>query len=466
MLGHANNGVISSSYGTPRTRKDGTKYNHTGTDYPAKNGTPILVPDAGTTLTVKDVVKGHAGYGNYVDLEGNLNGHIVWLRIGHMANNSIKVQKGQQVLAGDVIGGVGNTGNVRGKNGGYHMHLETKIDGKYVDPVKFQELITPYIGREITGQQAQKLREQQNKNTTQPGGKILYKHTDGRTVNEAEFNALQSTRNQPAEQVREALIQEGFEAIGDNTNANTPSPNVNNSTAPKVTSSDVPVSGDRGLLPPSTNINTSSNITALPTSSDRLATQDTIVWRDKNGQAVLNADGQEMTQEVYEIMARKAENGDYREQGINSRVDLDAYITRLGGVKSNPAERKAVDRLNGIRISQSDSLDPNTAQLPPDPKTSPERFPAPNFTDNINQTTDADTQELLNELNGVTQAESDFAEYYNRKLNRLMGNPDYYTNMMEKVRRERLRNSPLEWPNYLPPRDAFEPWNPYDFQRL
>ena len=475
MLGHANNGVISSSYGTPRTHNDGTKYNHTGTDYPAKKGTPILVPDAGTRLTVADVVKGHAGYGNYVDLEGNLNGHKIWFRIGHMDNGSIRVQKGQEVLAGDVIGGVGNTGNIRGKNGGYHMHLEAKIDGQRVDPVK--------------------LRAQQNSNSTQPGGKILFKHPNGQTVNEAEFSALQSTRNQPADQVRAALMQEGFAAYGDTASANTPTPNVTSSdvsvansevssvspdvsskirkpamTSPDITNRTVQTNPKLDMRPSYQKIGMSPALTApvnIASSRPKIKqTQDNIAWRTKDGRVMATTDGRLMTQELYEGMCRKADAGVYSKKGINSRADFDAYLTKLGGVKTNPAEIRAVDRLNGNRTTQPDTTDPNTAQLPPDPKTSPEKFSAPIFTDNINHTTDADTQELLSKLNGLTQDESDFAEYYNRKLNRLMGNPDFHSNMMERVRRERLNHPSWGWPDYLPPRDAFEPYNPYDFPRL
>ena len=146
-----------------------------------------------------------------------------------------------------------------------------------------------------------------------------------------------------------------------------------------------------------------------------------IAWQNANGQAAL-------TQNMYEELVSRAERGEI--DGFISREDVDEYLSKTRGLR-------------------------NVAQTP-----------APEYTDGVNHTTDADTQELLNELNGLTQNESDFAEYYKRRLNRLMGYPDFYSNMMGKVIRERLRNSPSEWPSYLPPRDAFEPWNPYDFQRL
>lgn len=384
MLGNANKGTISSWYGDPRTRKDGTAYNHTGVDYPAAKGTPIMVPDAGTTLTVADVVNGNVGYGNYVDLEGNLNGHKIWFRIGHMDNNSIRVQKGQTVSAGDVIGGVGNTGNVRGKNGGYHMHLEAKIDGKRVDPTKFVDLTAPYIIREIPEEKrveyvtniAKKNPQLNPQLYTQADSPVVYRHPNGKTVTQSQFNELQRNGVRTPEQVRKMLEDEGYMPV-QNTS----------------TSGDIQVA-------------TEPNSQAV----------DNMAWRHKDGRAMKNNKGEKLTQEVYERMAQAADRGEYQEYGVNSRADLDAYIIKSGGVRVNPSEQNAVARLNGNRTTQSDTPDTNTAQLPRDPKTSPEKFQAPDFTDNINQTTTADTQALLDELNGVTSDDKGWALAFRRRF--------------------------------------------------
>ena len=53
---------------------------------------------------------------------------------------SFTVSAGQSVRRGAVIGYVGNTGDVRGANGGYHLHLELRINGTRTDPL-------PWIGR-------------------------------------------------------------------------------------------------------------------------------------------------------------------------------------------------------------------------------------------------------------------------------------------------------------------------------
>ncbi len=145
MISHNNNGQISSPFGKERTKADGTKYTHNGIDLPVPEGTKILVPDVGTTLTVVRVDNQASGYGNYVDLEGNLNGHKIEMRVAHMKNGGVSVRRGDVLKYGDLIGLSGNTGNSRGKNGGYHMHLEMKIDGRYIDPTKAWEYLKPLI---------------------------------------------------------------------------------------------------------------------------------------------------------------------------------------------------------------------------------------------------------------------------------------------------------------------------------
>ena len=53
----------------------------------------------------------------------------------HMS--SIAVAQGAAVQKGDLLGYVGNTGNVYGAGGGYHLHLELRVDGSRVDPLGF-----------------------------------------------------------------------------------------------------------------------------------------------------------------------------------------------------------------------------------------------------------------------------------------------------------------------------------------
>lgn len=141
---------ITTEFNAPRKKKDGTPYNHAGVDYAMTKNTPIRLDDVGTVMRVTNVANQPGGYGNYVDIEGEMtdkNGkkHKIGMRFAHMGNGTVNVKKGQELRYGDLIGKVGNTGNAYGPNGGYHLHLETTIDGKGVDPTTFKGLISQYI---------------------------------------------------------------------------------------------------------------------------------------------------------------------------------------------------------------------------------------------------------------------------------------------------------------------------------
>ena len=149
MLG-IENPTITTHFNAPRKKKDGISYGHAGVDYAMPKDHPIRMADVGTTMRVTKVANEPSGYGNYVEAQGELTGadgnkHTISIRWAHMGNGTVNVTKGQEIRFGDLIGKVGNTGNSRGKNGGYHLHLETRIDGKLVDPTNFTRLIAPYI---------------------------------------------------------------------------------------------------------------------------------------------------------------------------------------------------------------------------------------------------------------------------------------------------------------------------------
>ena len=71
------------------------------------------------------------GYGNTVILD---HGEGISTLYGHLA--TIRVQSGDTVPAGEVIGTIGRTGNATTN----HLHFELRVDGEAVDP-------TPYLKR-------------------------------------------------------------------------------------------------------------------------------------------------------------------------------------------------------------------------------------------------------------------------------------------------------------------------------
>ncbi len=101
--------------------------NHTGLDFAAPSGTPIVAVANGTITET-----GYAGaYGNRT-IETLEDGTELW----YCHQTSIDVKKGDTVSGGQQIGAVGSTGNTTGP----HLHLEVRPGGG--DPVDpFQALV-------------------------------------------------------------------------------------------------------------------------------------------------------------------------------------------------------------------------------------------------------------------------------------------------------------------------------------
>jgi len=94
---------------------------HTGLDFAAAEGTPILaIADGVVTEVLYD-----GAYGNktVVRLE---DGTELWFC--HQSSQNVSV--GDHVSAGDVIGAIGSTGNTTGP----HLHLEVRVNGEPIDP--------------------------------------------------------------------------------------------------------------------------------------------------------------------------------------------------------------------------------------------------------------------------------------------------------------------------------------------
>jgi murein DD-endopeptidase MepM/ murein hydrolase activator NlpD len=97
---------------------------HTGLDFPAKTGTKVVAVDNGT---VKSATSG-GPYGNHVMV--NHGGGLSSL-YAHMSAIAAKV--GHGIKQGGRVGSVGATGNVTGP----HLHLEARLNGKAIDPMKY-----------------------------------------------------------------------------------------------------------------------------------------------------------------------------------------------------------------------------------------------------------------------------------------------------------------------------------------
>jgi murein DD-endopeptidase MepM/ murein hydrolase activator NlpD len=112
------NGSISSPFG-PRWGRL-----HAGIDIPAPSGTAIRAADGGNVV----IAGWTGGYGNYTCIQ-----HGGSLSTCYAHQSSIGVSVGQSVSQGQVIGGVGNTGNSFGD----HLHFEVRVGGSPVDPLGY-----------------------------------------------------------------------------------------------------------------------------------------------------------------------------------------------------------------------------------------------------------------------------------------------------------------------------------------
>ena len=107
--------------------------NHNGVDFangPGLYGAPVVASDDGQVVGVD---MWEYSYGHHVTID---HGNGIKTMYCHMSN--IDVSVGQNVTKGQVIGGVGCTGNVipRGM-GGTHLHFGVVVNGGFVNPFDY-----------------------------------------------------------------------------------------------------------------------------------------------------------------------------------------------------------------------------------------------------------------------------------------------------------------------------------------
>lgn len=102
---------------------------HNGVDlWSAKEPCYIEAIADGEVLEARMSTAANGGYGWYVRLLHKIDGEWYTSTYAHMVANSLKVTKGQKVVAGTVLGKMGTTGNSTGK----HLHIEINKGKKYV----------------------------------------------------------------------------------------------------------------------------------------------------------------------------------------------------------------------------------------------------------------------------------------------------------------------------------------------
>ena len=107
---------------------------HRGTDFAAPGGTPVYAIADGIVSAAAAMYS----YGNCVQISHGTadDGNTYDSLYAHLS--SIAVSQGSAVTKGQVIGYVGNTGNVYSTGGGgYHLHLELRVNRARVNPLSY-----------------------------------------------------------------------------------------------------------------------------------------------------------------------------------------------------------------------------------------------------------------------------------------------------------------------------------------
>ena len=123
-------GRITTQFGEP----DPWGIPHRGTDFAAPGGTPVYAIADGIVSAAAAVYS----YGNCVQISHGTadDGNTYDSLYAHLS--SIAVSQGSAVTKGQVIGYVGNTGNVYSTGGGgYHLHLELRVNRTRVNPLAY-----------------------------------------------------------------------------------------------------------------------------------------------------------------------------------------------------------------------------------------------------------------------------------------------------------------------------------------
>ena len=121
-------GDSTSSFGRRSVFNGEARSPHSGTDFRAGEGTPILAPNAGTVVLADELYFS----GNAVILD---HGWGLYSYFAHLS--SFDVAEGEQVERGQVVGKVGATGRVTGP----HLHWTVRLNNARVDPLSLMTLL-------------------------------------------------------------------------------------------------------------------------------------------------------------------------------------------------------------------------------------------------------------------------------------------------------------------------------------
>ena len=135
--------VRTSGFGMRRHPVTGEYKLHTGVDYAADEGTPILAAADGVVTSAGPA----AGYGHLVLIEHTVGGVRVATGYAHMYAGGLRVSVGDVVTAGQQIAEVGSDGYSTGA----HLHFEVRAGGASGEPIDPQPWLAGHGAVEVAG---------------------------------------------------------------------------------------------------------------------------------------------------------------------------------------------------------------------------------------------------------------------------------------------------------------------------
>ncbi len=116
--------LLTSTFGMRTDPYTNHRVMHKGIDFAADHGSDVIAPADGVVVFV-----GYRGeYGKTIVID---HGYGLQTHFAHLSN--YKVEVGEKVRRGQVIGAVGKTGRTTG----VHLHYEVRLNGIPLDPEKF-----------------------------------------------------------------------------------------------------------------------------------------------------------------------------------------------------------------------------------------------------------------------------------------------------------------------------------------
>ncbi|MGH1600007.1 M23 family metallopeptidase [Campylobacter majalis] len=129
---HPLNSTITSPFGSARVFNDVVKSYHSGVDFRASIGTPIIAANDGMIVIAKE--RYYAGYSVVID-----HGEGIYTQYYHLSKIDVKL--GDSVKKGEQIGLSGASGRVSGP----HLHFGVIVNATQVNPLNFIEKINKLL---------------------------------------------------------------------------------------------------------------------------------------------------------------------------------------------------------------------------------------------------------------------------------------------------------------------------------